>query len=266
MRRSIFNFFDSHGHYDHPRLEGVLDDSMFFVGSAVIPAITYESNFSAREKYPKADYPYMYFAAGVHPKYVSRVDWNSDIQNDFEQLLKDERTVAVKTGLDYSDVNISEAEKSRQMEFLDMMIAYANSHKLPLVFHVRDSMDALIHRLMIRPLEVSAEVHCFNGTVDDIKRFQYVGVFYFGIGGMITRENTFSLREAVEMIPDDRLLLETDIPFLKPRAIKGKNNTPLSLYIIASEIARIKKTTRDDVARITRRNACRFFNIENKRI
>lgn len=260
----MYKFFDSHGHYDHPRLDGLLTDSvMFFVGNAVIPAITWESNYSGREKFPEETYPYIFFAAGIHPRYINRLEWNAKKDDEFEQLLKDERTVAIKTGLDYSDETLDDIGKSRQREYLDRMIGFANKTGLPLVFHVRDAMDAFISALMVHKLEVDAEIHCFNGTQTDVERLQYVGVKYFGIGGLVTRDNADALRWALTTIPDDRILIETDAPFLKPKGMKGKNNTPCSLMVIASEIARIKERVPSDISIMTYKNAASFFNIEN---
>ncbi len=259
--------FDTHAHYDHelfggkgPELLRELLDRNVLCG-AVIPAITYESNFN-RIRFPKEDFPSVYFAAGLHPKCaVNEAVWKKDRLEQFLSLAEDERTVALKTGLDFCKKKLTDAQKEHQKFFLKQMIGTANHYKLPLVFHVRDAAGEFTEFLKENPPETEAVVHCFTGGPETARAMMDVGVTRFGIGGMLTRDEMEPLRDCVKELPLSRILLETDAPFVRPKGYEGELNTSETLPRIAGLIAELKGISAEDVVRAAYENAAEFYRL-----
>jgi TatD DNase family protein len=259
--------FDTHAHYDHPLFAGVeapVLEKLFKMGvlsGVVIPAITWESNYQ-RELFPRERFPECFFAAGLHPKAATNEKWWDDEKKTaFSELLKDPRTVAVKTGLDYCKKHLTDAQKEHQIRFLRYLIQQAGENGLPLVFHVRDAMDEFIQMLRETPLKTAAEVHCFMGDAKTAEKLMSVGITHFGIGGMLTRDECESLRECVKHLNLDRILLETDSPFVKPKDCTWELNDSSNLMGTAELIARLKGVDTEEVVAAAEKNAREFFAI-----
>ncbi len=204
----------------------------------------------------------MFFAAGLHPRYaVNEAWWDGDKREAFARILAKPRTVAVKTGLDFSRAKLSQGQKDRQLRFFRYMIELANEHGLPLVLHVRDAAAETAAVLREKPLRVEAEVHCFTGGLEIARELEEAGVTRFGVGGMLTRDGMDPLRDCVAQLPLSALLLETDAPFVKPKGYEGAVNTSETLGITAELIARLKGLPPEEVIAAAQRNALEFFGI-----
>ena len=140
----------------------------------------------------------------------------------------------------------------------------ANEVQLPVIIHSRDAAkDTLDIMKREAPIEKGGVVHCYSYTKELARDFLEMG-YYFGIGGVLTFKNGRKLREAVEYIPMDRLLIETDSPYLAPEPYRGKRNCSLYLPYVIEELARVKGISNQEVIDITRENGCRlFFNHRN---
>ena len=259
--------FDTHAHYDHRRFHGEgpkivreLYDAGIING-VVIPAISYESNFN-RLLFPEEEFPYVYFASGVHPRFsLSKAKWTDAKKQAFHKLLLDPRTVAVKSGLDLGDYSLSEDIKKSQRECLGYMMDLSVQFKLPLILHIRDAADEVIRFLKEKPSEVEIEVHCFTYDYRTAFKMMEVGITRFGIGGMLTRDGKDLLRDCVRRLPLSTILLETDAPFVKPKDFRGTVNTSEILWEIVQLIAELKGISTYTVADTVQKNAYEFFGI-----
>ncbi len=260
-------FFETHAHLDHKLYKGkgpILADALKYDGveRIVIPAITAESNQVARDLFDKDNYPYVLFASGLHPKIASyiiddRFDWNI-----IAGYLSEDRTVAVKTGLDISDHFLTDKHISNQKLVLQHLLRLADQYALPAVLHVRDAVPELIEELGKSNFSGKLEVHCFLYDETIMNELLQAGVHYFGVGGAVTWPENEALREAVKKMPLEALLLETDSPFQKPYGYGEKLNTPHSLSQIAYVIANLKGISKEEVLDVTFDNSMRFFGLD----
>ncbi len=260
-------WFDTHAHYDHPLFAGLgpkIVRGLLAQGlsKVVIPAITFDSNFTAREEFLAGEFPDVFFAAGLHPKCATNEeDWSSEKKSAFESLLRDGRTVAVKSGLDYSKKKLQDAQKERQVRFFQMMIDYANGSRLPMVLHIREAVESAVLVMTQRAIENGAVAHCFTYDYDTARQLQGCGVTYFGIGGAVTREGMDELRECVAYLPLECLLLETDAPFVKPEGWEERLNDSRAIIPVAGKIAKLKSIPVEEVLRVCNMNASRFYGV-----
>lgn len=259
-------FFDTHCHYDHPQFkkqgpELVNDLRRAGIEKFVIPAISVESNQIARDMFDEEHYPFVFFASGIHPRVASsivdeRFNWSL-----ISGYLAEDRTVAVKTGLDLSDERLTTTLICNQKNVLHHLLRLADEHDLPVVLHVRDAASETIEELKKSGFKGELEVHCFLYDKPVMKDLLKVGVHYFGIGGAVTRPENIALREAVISMPLESILLETDSPFQKPYGYCEKLNTSLSLEQIANEIAVLRGINIDEVMVASYDNSLRFFGM-----
>lgn len=261
-------YFDSHAHYDHELFNGngpSVVQELFRSGllcAAVIPAITYESNFN-RHLFPAEQFPFIYYAPGLHPKYATNTAfWTKAQRQEFLSVLELPHTVAVKTGLDFKKTTLTDGQKQLQIKFFRLMIEIANEKHLPLVLHIRDAVEEAIAVLTETPPLFGAVTHCFTYDPHTTQRLMNAGVTHFGIGGKVTREENIPLQEAVRLMSWEAILLETDAPFVRPQGITDALNTSANLPLIAQKIAALKNTEITDVMSVTRCNAFRFFGLK----
>lgn len=263
-----YTLFDTHAHYDHPLFQGKGADIISslmekgIMSGVVIPAITYDSNFN-RVMFPEDKFDQVFFAAGLHPKYATNeVWWNELKQREFlEVIVNDPRTVAIKTGLDFSNKKLTDEQKEHQIRFFKYFIEIANDRKLPLVLHIRDAVEETIEVIKDQGLQVEAVAHCFTYDSSVADRMSKVGVTRFGIGGMLTRDGMDSLRECVRKLPLSTILIETDAPFVKPKDFEGKVNDSSTLLETAGLIAELRESSLENVVRILQKNAAEFYRI-----
>jgi len=213
-------------------------------------------------------------AIGHHPKLVLA---DTDIDTVFAQVVcavetHREHVLAVKTGLDYYWIR-EEAAHEKQRLFLRKMLGFANKQSLPAVLHVRSAKENLgaAHEdvlCILRDMNYSGKLvlHCFSGDCRTVNAYlELPAQVYFGIGGSITYPGQDQLLEALRIIPEDRMLLETDAPYIKPflpdgTRVKGKRNTPLNLPVIINKLAAERGLTTEEVIALTTENARSFFD------
>lgn len=195
----------------------------------------------------------VYFSAGIHPECVE--DCPEDYIDKLKEMLKSEKAGAVgEIGLDY----YYDTPKELQKKIFEEQILLANDLSLPVIVHDReahqDTFDILMKHL---PRGV---LHCYSGSVEMAKEYVKQG-FYLGITGVVTFKNSKKVKELAEWIPLDKLLIETDAPYLAPVPYRGYRNDSSFLSYVAEEIGRLKNKTPQEIIDITRENACRLFNI-----
>jgi TatD DNase family protein len=208
----------------------------------------------SKESYNLAlDYENIFSTAGVHPHDTEEVAEN--YIDELYKLLKNKKVVAVgEIGLDYfkelSDISVQKKIFAEQLEL-------AQKINKPIVFHNRDSDDDIINTLSEFP-NVYGVAHCFSSTYDVAKKLIDMG-FYISFSGNLTFKNSH-LPDVAKRLPIDRLLVETDSPFLSPVPHRGKTNEPGRARFVADLLARLHNLSINEVAQITTTNAKAIFN------
>ena len=206
------------------------------------------------------NYDDVYFAVGVHPYDAQNYD-----EGFLEEFIKHEKCVAVgECGLDYyrleGDEKSKEDEKNLQKKVFISQIELAKRYKKPLIVHIRDaSRDSKELLLKHDAKAVGGVLHCYNADEELLSLAE--GGFYFGIGGVITFKNAKKLVNVLPKIPQDKLLLETDGPYLTPVPHRGERNEPLYTTFVASKISQLLDISVDEIGDITTTNAIKLFKI-----
>jgi len=202
----------------------------------------------------------VYFAVGVHP-----YDMDSFEESYLEKFINHKKCVAVgECGLDYFRLEGSdeekEKEKSRQKEVFITQIELAKKYKKPLIVHIRDaSRDSKEILLKYNAKEVGGVLHCYNAD-EELLSLANDG-FYFGIGGVVTFKNAKKLLHVLPKIPLDKILIETDAPYLTPTPHRGERNEPIYTIFIMKKISEFLEISEENIKKITTKNALSLFNI-----
>ena len=205
-------------------------------------------------------YDDVYFAVGIHP-----YDMESFEDLDFEKFVNHKKCVAIgECGLDYYRLEGSdkekESEKQRQKEVFIAQIELAKKYKKPLIVHIRDaSRDSKEILLQNGASEVGGVLHCYNAD-DELLSMADNG-FYFGIGGVLTFKNAKKLVNVLPKIPEDKLLIETDGPYLTPTPHRGQRNEPFYTTFIANKISELLEIDLKKIKETTTANALKLFDI-----
>lgn len=174
-----------------------------------------------------------------------------------ERAAKDKQLVAIgETGLDY---HYEHSPKQMQKEFLMRYFALASSVNLPMIFHCRDAFADLFALADLHYADRPAVLHCFTGNIEEAKGVLDRG-WYLSISGIATYKNSDALREVVQYVPLDRLLLETDTPYLAPQGKRGKTNEPSFLPLTAEIVASLKGIKLEALGAATSHNAEQLFS------
>lgn len=199
----------------------------------------------------------IYFAAGVHPYEIDGYD-----ESVIRKFAKDPKCVAIgECGLDYfrlPDENVDEY-KSKQKDIFISQIKLAIELNLPLIIHIRDANEDSLKILKEYEYKlVGGVLHCFNASPILL---ELSSKFYYGIGGVLTFKNAKKLVEILPKIPLNRLLIETDAPYLTPEPHRGKRNEPAFTTFVADKMSDILGMSRDKIEDLTTQNASRLFGI-----
>lgn len=251
---------DTHAHYDDEAFQEDRDTLLNSLQSSGIEAVvnigasiqTTKNTLELMEKYP-----FIYGAAGVHPSETAELDDN--LLNWLKMVSKTPKVVAIgEIGLDYY---WEEPGHDIQKEWFVKQLNLAREVKLPVVIHSRDAArDTLEIMKAERSQDIGGVIHCFSYGVEMAREYLNMG-FYLGIGGVLTFNNAKKLKEVVEYAPMDRIVLETDCPYLAPAPNRGKRNSSLNLPYVVQAIARIKEISPEEVNEITSRNAKQLYRL-----
>lgn len=249
---------DTHGHYDDKAFdedrEEVLND---LAAHGVCRVINSGSSLESCERTIALmeKYSFVYGSLGIHP-----CDTAELTEVDMDWLTRQSRLdkcVAIgEIGLDYY---WDEPEREVQRKWFVRQLRLAQEVGLPVVIHSRDAAQDTVELMQTEHAEKSGGViHCYSYSRELARCFLDMG-FYIGVGGVVTFKNGRKLKEAVEYLPMDRILLETDCPYLSPVPNRGKRNDSRNLRYVVSQIAQIKGLTEAEVERITTENALRLY-------
>lgn len=196
-------------------------------------------------------YSNIYASLGYHPESVDRVD-ESELKYLQSQLMHDKVVAIGEIGLDY---HYTKENKEQQKELFRKQLALAQEYHLPVVIHSRDATEDTIN--ILKEFQLTGIIHCFSGSLEIAKQYISMG-YYLGIGGVITFKNNH-LAEVVKEIPLEKIVLETDSPYLSPEPFRGKKNSSKNIPIIAQQIATIKEIPINEVETKTTITARQIF-------
>ena len=198
----------------------------------------------------------IFSAVGIHPCDIKTLEL--DDLDKIESLCTDTRNKAIgEIGLDFY---YSRDNSKKQLAFFDRQIEIAENKNLPFIVHSRDSYKEVATFLKKRKPETNFVIHCFTGNKEDAKVFLDLGSC-ISFTGIITFKKSNELREVVDYIPTDRIMIETDSPYLSPEPKRGKENHPMNLVYIAECLSLIKKEEYSKISEKIRNNTIEFFKL-----
>jgi TatD DNase family protein len=202
-------------------------------------------------------YDFMYAAVGWHP--VDAIDMTEDDLQWIEELSNHPKVVAIgEMGLDY---HWDKSPKDVQMEVFRKQIRLAKKVGLPIIIHNREATADIVNILKEEEASrVGGIMHCFSGSAETALECINMN-FYISLGGPVTFKNAKKPKEVAAAVPLDRLLIETDCPYLAPHPYRGKRNEPSYVKLVAEQIAEIKQLTFEEVSQATTENAKKLFGI-----
>ncbi len=252
-------FIDSHAHLDDDKFDIDREKMIASLHENGVDAVVScaDSMISSHKALKLAQtYKNVYAAVGIHPHNAK--DFVYEDIKVLENMLSDNKVVAVgEIGLDYHyEFSPKEAQKICMMEHIEL----ANKHDMPIVFHVREAYGDFLDIIRSGGIPRKSVVHSYTGSKETAKEFLDNGMM-ISFNGVITFKNANRVRETVEYVPIERIMLETDCPYMTPVPLRGKRNEPKNVAYVAQMLADIKKYNVDDVMEITGQNALDFFRI-----
>ena len=252
--------FDTHAHYDDEAFDNDREALIRSLPEAGIGRVVNiaASPESIEEGLDLAHrFPYVYCALGIHPEHCAEMD--EALLEEIRKKLRDEKAVAVgEIGLDYY---WPEPDREIQKHWFARQLQLAAEVDLPVVIHSREAASDTMRIMKENHAEkVGGVVHCYSYSVELAREFVKMG-FYIGIGGVLTFKNARKLVEVAREIPLERLLLETDCPYLAPVPYRGKRNCSLYLPHVVAKLAELKGITEEEVIRVTEHNAETMYRL-----
>jgi len=253
-------FFDTHAHYCDRRFDEDRDELLeSMVDGGVSLILNAGSNLkSSRLSLELADkYPFIYASVGFHPHDAKEM--NDGSVRELEELLSHPKAVAVgEIGLDYHyDFSPRDVQKVRFREQLEL----ARRLKLPVIIHEREALADTLS-LVQEYSDLTGVFHCFSGSWETARIILDLG-WFISFTGVVTFKNARRALEVLEKMPLERLMLETDCPYMAPEPMRGKRNSSLFLPFIAEKIASVRGICVNEVAAVTTENGKRFFGLIN---
>ncbi|MDD4688938.1 MAG: TatD family hydrolase [Eubacteriales bacterium] len=250
-------FFDTHAHLDDARFD---EDREFIIESLNEKEIDFVTNIGCDMKSSYASYemaqkyPFIYATVGVHPHSASEMTEEDLVQ--LEKWTQNEKVVAIgEIGLDYY---YDFSPKDNQKYWFSKQLELAEKLDYPVVIHDRDAHEDCIN--LLKQFDVKGIFHCFSGSKEMAEIVVKMG-FYVAFGGALTFKNSKKSVQAAKAVPLDRLLIETDCPYLAPEGFRGKRNDPSLVRYAAIKLAEIKDIPFEEMAKITTENAKRVYRI-----
>ena len=249
--------FDSHAHYDADQFDEDRDkllSSMLENGVGTILNVGADWDSVTEVVKLAQRYPHVYAAVGLHPDEVGILD--EEKFAFLREQCKEEKVVAVgEIGLDYYWDNESH---DIQKKWFIRQLELARERNLPVIIHSRDAAEDTLKIMKEHAQGLRGVIHCFSYSKELAKEYVKMG-FHIGIGGVVTFKNGKKLKEIAQEIPLERMLLETDCPYLAPVPYRGKRNSSLYIPYIAQEIANLRGISYEEVVAQTEQNAKELF-------
>lgn len=254
--------FDSHAHLDDKKFdedrENIIEEINKEVDRFISAGYSLEGSKAAVEL--AARYDFIYATCGISPNDIPQTEeklWKaiSEIKDLVKQNAK---VVAIgEIGLDYY---WNTDNKELQKKAFIKQIELANELNLPIVIHTREAVMDTIQILKLYTVKNKGVFHCCPLNRELVKEALKLG-FYISFAGPVTFKNSKNANEIIELVPNDRILIETDSPYLSPEPLRGRRNDPRNVKYIAEKVAEVKKLSLKEITKITNENACNIFRI-----
>lgn len=252
------NIFDSHAHYNDEQFDIDRDSLLASLPEAGIVGIINcgtDVNSSLASIKMAERFPFVYAACGYHPE--SALEFNEGRLSEIEKMLSHEKCVAVgEIGLEY---HYDFVPKDIQKYVFEKHLELAVKYDMPVIVHDREAHSDTME--LLKKYNPKGVLHCYSGSVEMAKEVLKMGL-YIGLGGAVTFKNAVKPVEVAQMIPLDRLLLETDCPYMAPVPMRGKRNNSAYISYVAEKIAEIKNISAQELLDITSENTKRLFDIK----
>lgn len=251
--------FDTHAHYDDDQFDAdreELLESLPKQGVSTVVNVGASLNGCKASMEFAKKYPYFYAAVGVHPDACGEL--NAETFAELEKWCQSEKVVAIgEIGLDYHwDVEPREVQK----EWFVRQIELARKYNLPINVHSRDAAEDTFQIIKEHAQGLRGIIHCFSGSKELAVEYVKLG-FHIGVGGVVTFKNGKKMKQVVEAVPIERIVLETDCPYLAPEPYRGKRNNSSYIKHMAEEIGRLKNLTCEEVLVQTEKNAKEVYGL-----
>lgn len=249
--------FDSHAHYDDAKFDKIREETLAKMPENNVCGIINcgtDISTSLISVDLSQKFPFIYAAIGYHPE---SVNGTTVFEKDkLIEISKNKKVVAIgEIGLDYYwDTTF----KNNQIDFFEKQLILAKELDLPVIIHDRDAHGDTLE--ILKKYKPKGVLHCFSGSMEMAREVIKLGL-YIGVGGVITFKNSKKLVEIVKEVPLERILLETDAPYLAPEPYRGKTNNSAYILFVAKKIAEIKDITPQEVLSVTTKNVKTLFNI-----
>lgn len=258
--------FDTHCHLNseelYPRIKEVIADAKKAnVQKFLVVGYNKETSLLAIKIAKK--YDFCYAAIGFHPTEIVNLT-DDDFKETLKLATKDNKVVAIgEIGLDYHWVSDSKEREIQKKYFIDQ-INFANNVGLPITIHCREANEDCFSIIKEHTPRHGLIMHCYSGSVEMMKEIVKIDNAFISLGGPVTFTNAKTPKEVAEEVPLDRLLLETDSPYLTPHPFRGMKNEPKYIALVSEEVANLRNMSRKTLEKATFDNACRVLNIKNE--
>jgi len=253
----LSNIFDSHSHYNDERFDADRDELISSMAENGVCGIIHASTDieSAKNGITYSEkYSNFYTSIGIHPESV--LDIPEDYIARLEELSKHEKVVAVgEVGLDYY---WTKDTKEKQLEVFEEQLILAKKLNLPVIIHSREATEDCMN--LLKKHKPKGVVHCFSGSAETAKEIQALGM-YVSFTGVLTFPKSFKAQSALVAVENDRLLLETDCPYMAPVPNRRKRCDSSMIGFIAEKVGELKGLSAQDVLDMTTENARRLFGV-----
>ncbi len=253
---------DSHCHLNDPAFKddlGQVISKAISAGVHTMLCIGYDWESSVMALAMADQHPAIYAAVGFHPENIEGVDISELAK--IRELAKHPKVIAIgEIGLDYHWYKKDEWSEYQKKWFL-AQIELANELNLPISVHSRDANQDIYDFLKEHPVKAHGVMHCYSGSAEMIKGFADLG-FYFGFGGTTTFKNAKTPKECAAACPLDRILLETDSPYLTPHPYRGQRNDPSYIPLVLKEIAHLREMDEKELEEATDKNFQNLFHVK----
>ena len=251
--------FDSHAHYNDEKFEQDRSDLLKKIYDCGITGIInagYSVDSSKMALEISKNYDFMFVTSGISPNDIDKFD-NNDLL-EIEELAKEKKCVAIgEIGLDY---HWNTENKELQKNVFISQIKIANKLNLPIVIHTRDAIYDTLEILKNNECNKKGVFHCCPFNLDLVREGLKLG-FYISFAGPCTFKNSKNADEIIKMVPEERILIETDSPYLSPDPLRGTRNDSRNLKYIIEKISNVKQISVEEMAKITYSNTKRIFGI-----
>lgn len=257
--------FDTHCHLNskqlYPDIEQHIEDAKR-AGVSSFLVVGYDKATSLLAVKIAEKYPFCYAAIGFHPSEI--FDLSEEDFNEVMDLVKHPKVKAIgEIGLDYHWIN-NPMQREIQKEYFIRQIEIANEVGLPITVHNRESNEDCLKILKEYTPKFGGIMHCYSASVEMMNEFLKLGM-YISLGGPVTFTNAKTPKEVAYDCPEDRLLVETDAPYLAPHPLRGTVNVPKNIALVVDEISSIREISKKHLEEITFNNACRLLRINNEK-